>query len=113
MRYPASLLLPEAIKDLALHCSKVNGFGGDRKVPAIRILLVLERHTEGGYRWADLEAMVVDAGWSARQAAQLRELAEAVSQGRSFRPPVHLSNEDSERVARAYWEAAQAAGEKA
>ncbi len=105
MKYPASQLLPQAVKDLALHCNKVNGFGGKEKEPAIRILLVLERHTEGGYRYQDLEDMVVEAGWSPKYAAQLRELAEKVGEGRSFRPPVHLSEADSERIARAYWEA--------
>jgi hypothetical protein len=108
MKYPASALLPQAVKDLALHCNKVNGFGGKEKEKAVRILLVLERHTEGGYRFADLEQMVVDAGWSPKYAAQLRELAGAVSMERSFRPPIHLSEADSERIALAYWQAAQA-----
>jgi hypothetical protein len=49
--------------------------------------------------------MVVRAGLSAKYAAQLRELAERVSEGRSFRPPVRLSEDESERIARAYWEA--------
>jgi hypothetical protein len=89
----------------------VNGFGGKEKEPAIRILLVLDRHTRGGYKLTELEQMVVQAGWSVKQAAQLRELAETVSRGGSFRPAVRMTEADSERIARAYYDASQRAHE--
>lgn len=86
-----------AVDDMAESCNFGNGFVFDfEKREAVLTFLALARCGEK-FSIAELEVWATTRGWSLKDAKALRELAQRVREGRSFRPAIRLSEDQYRR----------------
>jgi hypothetical protein len=90
------------LSNLADTCNQVNGFVTEyEKTAAVRTFLALREANEP-FPPAEVEVWAAEHGWSKKQAADLRELAERVIEGRRFRPAIRLDPGQGRRMID-YW----------
>jgi hypothetical protein len=91
-----------ALRDLARSCNQNNGFvTGYEKTTAVLMFLALSEGNEP-FPPSEVEVWAATHGWSLEQAAHLRDLAQRVIEGRSFRPAIRLQRGQGQKML-GYW----------